>query len=292
MKTFQPKYLIAVLALSALAQPAANAASFFNGWSYAIDSQDDGSPSSGGIFEYRGLALKVDGSKVYVAMSSQMPQAGNPWGGALNGAVNHGDLFLNFSGHNLATAASFNDPSVFALRFDPLNDSLGNVGGSNVTVGVFGNVTVSSLTTSNSGYATLADYAGGWGRTVDAMADLEDSVNAAGDVRQYLSGGAQYPNMLSGTKLGDIAMLDRLALASMGLDFGHFSADPGGNNVWGMSFDRNLVPDGDFIMHVFEECINDGMALRGTTAVPEPGTIAMGVGGLLGLGMLMRRRRK
>jgi hypothetical protein len=269
----------------------ARASVLLNGWNYAIDSQTDGSPSSNGVYEYRGLAFKWDNHKMYVAISSQMPLGGNAAGGALNGRVNHGDLFFNWGAGNLTSAAAFNNPLVFGIRFDPLNDSFGNVSGSNTTTGVFGSISVTSLTNANTGWSTLTDYVnGGWGRTVDAMADLENNIAVGGDVRTYLGGGTQYPNMLSGTKLGDITMLNKTQLTSMGLNFGAFGADPAGNNVWGFSWDRSLMPNGNVTMHIFEECINDGMALK--ASVPEPGSAALVAGGAFGFAVLLRRRRK
>jgi len=264
-------------------------AQFYGGWQYAIDSLNDGSGTSGSVsYEIRGLAYKEVGGKAIVAISSGMPQAGNVVGGALNGSINYGDMFFNFSGGNLDTQAKFTNANVFAVRLDGNNDSLGNTG-SNHTLGVYGNLTAVSLTTSNSGYGTLQDYINsGFGRTTDAMADLE---NSTGDVKTYLSNGTMYPNISAGTKLGDVTLLSRSNLGALGLDFSHFSGvDPSGNNVFGFEFDRNLLPNGKFTAHVFEECINDGVAIQ---AVPEPGTYSMmGLSLATGGAIFLRRRKK
>jgi hypothetical protein len=265
----------------------AQAATFYNGWSYAIDSSNDG--SGGSIYEDRGLAFTTKGGKVYVAISSNMPDTGNVVGDALNGRVNHGDVFFNFSNHNLDTVADFNDPNVFGVRFDALNDSLGNIGGSNATLGVFDQMTVTSLTLANTGYATLLSYNNaGFGRVTDAMADLESTL---GDVKSYLGDQTMYPNIAQGRQLGGVTLLNRTQLITEGLDFGHFGIDLGANKVYGFSFNQNLIPNGDFTMHLFQECINDGMALRGAN-VPEPGTYAMLGAGLLTMGSLFRRRAR
>ncbi|MGO8013264.1 hypothetical protein ACC715_37415, partial [Rhizobium ruizarguesonis] len=77
--------------------------------------------------------------------------------------------------------------------FDSLNDSLGNLGGSNTTLGVFDQLAVISLTTANTGYSTLLSYNNsGFGRVMDAMADLESTT---GDVTAYLGDQTMYPNI-------------------------------------------------------------------------------------------------
>lgn len=264
----------------------AQAATFYNGWHYAIDSSDDG--SGGSSYEYRGLAFTTKGGKVYVAMSSNMLDTGNVVGGALNGRVSHGDVYFNFSNHNLDTVADFNDPNVFGVRFDPLNDSLGNIGGSNTTLGVFDQLTAISLTAANTGYGTLLAYNNaGFGRLTDSMADLESTL---GDVKAYLGDQTMYPNFSQGRQLGGITLLNRTQLLTEGLDFANFGIDLGSNKVFGFSFNQSLLPGGNFTMHLMQECINDGMALQGSN-VPEPGTYAMLGAGLLSMGGLIRRRR-
>ena len=274
----------ALLASSSLRASAQN----YNNWNYAIDAPDDG--SGGSTYEMHGLAYRTVGSTLYFAISSQMPQAGNPVGGALNGGINYGELFLNFSGHNLDNVTKFTDPNVFAVRFDPNNDSLGNTTATpNHNTGLYANVTAVSLTLVNSGYGTLQDYFNaGFARSMDAMGDLENSNT---DVTAYFSNGVMYPNIASGTRLGDITLLDRSQLSALDLDFGHFAgADPAGNNVFGFSLDGSLLPAGAFIAHNFEECINDGTALRGAN-VPEPGSVAMLISmGAVGAGFLTRRK--
>src|SRR6185436_2603878 len=107
------------------------------------------------------------------ALSSGMPLGGIPWGGTRNGNIAYGDLFLNFSSHNLDTPGEFNDPNVFAIRFDAANDSLGNLGGSNTTLGLFANVTPIDLMLQNSGYGSLQQYYNyGFGAASGAMGDL------------------------------------------------------------------------------------------------------------------------
>ncbi len=268
------------------------------GWDYAIDSQNDGSGGAEG-FEYRALAFKEQGGRDYFAISSGMPINGIPWSGALNNNIGHGDLFINFSSHDLDTTADYHDSNVFAVRFDATNDSLNNVGGSNTTIGLFNNVTVTSLTTQNVGYSSLQQYYNaGFGRSVGAMGDLGSTT----DVVNYFGNGTMYPTMKSGTEIGTISLLTRSDLNSLGLNFGQFGADPAGNYVFGFSLSDSLLPAGNFTADLFFECMNDGVAIEGTNNpgtvvpnipanVPEPGSIVLwGISAACLAGRAARRR--
>ncbi|MCM8595879.1 XDD3 family exosortase-dependent surface protein [Accumulibacter sp.] len=292
MKRFldKPRGLPASALLSALlatlvstAAPSASAGTLYNGWNYAIDSFRDG--SGGPAYEELGLAYRQVGNTGYFAISGGMPLAGVANSGARNGSIAPGDLFLNFSNHALNTQASFqNDPGVFAIRFASANDSLGNTGTNpNPTLGVFGSLNVVSLSTQNVGYATLQDY---WNAGFNVQPQMGDLGTQAA-VQGYLGNGTMYANISTGTQLAGITSLDATALAALGLDFPHFGA--AGSQIFGFSFNRSLLPSGDFTAHFLEECINDGIALTVGHEAPEPGTLA-----LLGLalaGVPLRRRR-
>lgn len=272
--------LLATLVIAAA--PSASAGTLYNGWNYAIDSFSDG--SGGPDYEELGLAYRQVGNTGYFAISGGMPLGGVANSGARNGSIALGDLFLNFSNHALTTQASFeNDPRVFAVRFASANDSLGNLGGSNTTLGVFGSLNVVSLSTVNVGYATLQDY---WNAGFSQPPQMGDLATQAA-VQGYLGNGTMYANISAGTQLAGITALDATALGALGLDFAHFGA--AGSQIFGFSFDRSVLPAGDFTAHFLEECINDGIALTVSNQAPEPGTLA-----LLGValaGVALRRRR-
>ena len=96
----------------------------------------------------------------------------------------------------------------------------------------------------------------------------------------------------SGTKIGDIDLLDQGQLSNLGLDFGHFNA--AGDYTFGFSFDKSLLPEGNYIAHLFAECANDGMAIEGDIkGVPEPSSMTgLAMLGATLVGSQLRKRRQ
>lgn len=276
---------LSLAVLAGLAATSANAAILHNGWYYAIDANNDG--SGGSVYEAHGLAYQISGDKMRFAFSTNMRLTGVTNNNALNDNVGHGDLFLNFTNHNMDSLADFQDTGVYAIRFASTNDSLGNVNGSNTTLGVFDQITPVKLSTNNNGWSSYQAYVnGGFGRNVGAMGDLNSS-NA--DVIPYLGNDKMYTNISAGRLLGGLLSLTRSDLTGMGIDFAHFNADPTDARVFGFEINRALLPIGDFKAHYLEECTNDGMAIFGSNPVPEPASFAA-IG--IGAAGLLRRRRK
>ena len=297
MKSFRHVALGTIIGVAGLTPVTANAATLYNNWQYALDSIGD--VDGGPEYDMRGMAYTTVGNTAYVAVSSSLALGGTTnFPDALNGRISLGDMYFNFSGHNLDKASKFTDSQVFGIRFDVTNDSFGNlIASPNTSLGVFGNIKTVSLASANQGPFTLDAYNSfGLGRTTNAMGDLQSTT---GDVSDYLGyTELVQTNIESGTKLGDISLLNRSQLSGLGVNFNHFGSqydDTASASVFGFSFDRRLMPAGDFTAHLFEECNNDGVAIniRGTAAVPEPGAIAMLVGmGVTGVGLVARRRKQ
>ncbi|MEO1620528.1 MAG: PEP-CTERM sorting domain-containing protein [Cyanobacteria bacterium J06632_3] len=122
--------------------PATQAGTFYNGWNYAVDAQDDG--YGGSNYEIGGIAFQETEDSFIFAVTG-----GTPLGGHSSG-IAWGDLFLNFTGQDFQTASDNN--SLFAVRFDEANES----GAS--SLGLYSDVSSKSISTQNYGYATLDQY--------------------------------------------------------------------------------------------------------------------------------------
>ncbi|PPT07554.1 hypothetical protein CKA32_005267 [Geitlerinema sp. FC II] len=267
-----------------------------NGWNYTIDSFNDGydlgTIGENSNFEFYGLALTEVNDRVYVGINSNLSLAGASSNHANDGHIGYGDLFFNFSGDNAQQTQA--DSNFFAVRFTGYSDS------GAPELGVYTNVTGRNVAKANSGFKHLKHHRNSVGNK-GGSASLGD-LNQYGEADAYFGNGYdnnyKLPNSIaSGTKVGDIAMLDSTALGAAGLDFGHFGAS--GDYTFGFSFDRSLLPDGDFMAHLFAECINDGMVMAGnfapveeppTESVPEP-TSALALLVVGGLGLLKRREQ-
>lgn len=262
--------------------PQANAGTLTGGWNYAIDSFNDGTTGNtigqNSAFEFYGIAIKEEADKIYVALNTNLALGGKAYSNAGNGLVGYGDLLFNFTGNNVTNA----NGSFFGIRFDDKNDA--SVG----STGVYSGVTAKSVASSNVGYSTLSSYASavsGLGGSA-SMADLSQSDAYFND---------QTLNVIqSGTKVGDIEYINDFS--QLNLDFGQFGAT--GSQTLGFSFDKALLPNGDYLAQLLAECANDGMAISGkftgnsggSEDVPEPITGLIAAAGLGGA--VLRKTKK
>lgn len=269
---------------------AAWAGTLHNGWNYSIDSFNDGTEGrtigQDSAFEFYGMAVKQTRDKVYFAVNSNLSLDGYAAGGARNGNISYGDLFLNFANQSSVTEANGN---LQAIRFNEINDSQ-DFG---ITNGVYSDVTGVGLMTDNYGYSNLARHRykvnekyGGNAELGDLEADTSYFNHDNGATMNSSAYG--YTNIESGTRLGGVEMVSDLS--RLGLDFDNFGAS--GTETFAFSVDSDLLDTGDFIAHLFAECDNDGLALAGTLVdVPEPSTmISLALVGLAGAGC--RRLKK
>lgn len=261
----------------------ANAGTIKGGWNYAIDSFNDGyyygNIGSSSPYEFYGIAIKEKAEKIYVAINSNLGFASSS-----NDFIGYGDLMFDFSGLNLTQASNQN--KLFAIHFDSGNDSQANAG-----VGVYSGVKAESVAGSNSGFNKFKNHANSVSNKGGSasMADL-----AQNDA--YFSGGdAKTLNVIqTGTKVGDIEYINDFS--QLNLDFGQFGAT--GSKTFGFSFDRALLPNGDYLAQLLAECANDGMAIAGQLGgggsedVPEPITGLIAAAGLGGAALRRMKKQK
>ena len=297
MRSLLPKWL-SYTAISLAALPmignTTQAAQFHQGWNYAIDSPNDSlgtrpdeSIQAGEtIYEIFGMSFKDDVAtdSIWFAVSTNLPLYGynlpNPFlrvdGQQFeveDSNIGWGDLFLDFSGTgNLKSASDANQ--LFGIKFAINNDSLVP------TLGVYSGASVASVTTTNAGFSNLAN-------NNNVLSSLTGGTRSAsmGDrawndsyFAPYITTGSYgnpaswMPNVLaSGTKIGEVTLLNRENLVKAGLDpsfSGLFS--PTGAEIFGFRIPKALLPVGDFIATLLTECINDGIALTSKLVPPAP----------------------
>lgn len=279
------------------------AATFRNGWQYALDpSYDsygsvDGNIQVGGtIYETYGIAIKEDHETdtIWVALNTKMPLLGNPTGPELcvlnqagtevcypvrNGSVAWGDVFIDLSGTgNLETAFELGE--VLGIRFAPNNDS-------SLETGVYRAVTGKNVAGENAGFQNIyqnRQFAKdrGLGDLETWMGDLAWNNPYFGSYSQpgnWDTGEGIMPNLIddnvvtSADKIADITIRNKDELIAQGYDPGWFFQD--GEETFGFSFPKTAEFIGDFVMTLLQECINEGISLIGqftnpTLDDPEP----------------------
>lgn len=271
---------VAALGMVATSGDRANAQNINNGWSYQYDAVGDG--SGGSQYDIKGMAMSVQGNKLFVALTGGTPLTGVADAGSQGGAIGFGDLFFNFSGKNFGDAAAAGQ--LFGVRFAGTNDS-------KVGLGVYSGVKTTSVALQNSGYSSLDQYYTASGGTFNKQNTQGTAIATRDAANSYYGATNSIQNVIdSGNKVGDVSMLSAQNLSSMGLSFGGGATS---DNIFGFSFDRGALPGGSFMANLFLECGNDGMAFSGSSeAAPEPTTMAGAALGIAAIGRLRARRRK
>jgi hypothetical protein len=296
----------ATIFLAANVKQTAIAGTLNLGWNYAIDPNYDSLADDGmggviagnTIYEIYGMAIKddVSANTIWIAINANLPLLGNDTGPRVgnyeisNGNIGFGDLFLDFSGKNNFKSASDSN-SLFGLRFASNNDS------NTPSVGVYSGVKAKSVVAQNAGWSNFYNH------NVNGVLRRQGRDAATGDLawndayyNPYLTQGSHsqpetlIPNIIeSGTKVGDITMVDDAALVAAGFALDVLKPSNTSRTI-GFKFDKSLLPIGEYVATLILECNNDAIALEGETheAIPEPSFI---FGTLLGFGAIVARRK-
>ncbi|NJN49299.1 MAG: PEP-CTERM sorting domain-containing protein [Alkalinema sp. RL_2_19] len=260
-------------------------------WLGLMQLQGEGNGTGGSVFDYRGIAIKDSGDTITVAINGNMDLFGQEWGNGRNKKViNHGDLFFNFTGKSFKEASDAGE--LMAINFAQFGSETG--AGS---TGVYSGVTAKNTTTQNYGWNNLNS----WKNAVKQNGQNNNSYGDLTSDSSYFAGQHSGSNKIlnainTGTKVGNIMMMNNDQLSSAGLDFGNFGVD--GTKTLGFSFQKTAgFTAGSYIANLFMECGNDGVAIASTLRpnadkkVPEP-TLMLGLAGVSGLAMMRRRQQK
>ena len=271
-------------------------------WNYSIDSKTDSERRHSN--NYRGLALTETDDQYIFAVSSDIDYNENKNG------ITHGDLFLNFSGQNFNLANGTDQ--LFAVRFSSENAT-------QQALGLYSNVVATNTNITRwEGLRHYYDSYGAsnltYGSDIDTREDAYNyfySLNFNTATRQNTP---FFNGIQSGTRLGDVSMLDLADLENLGLDITYedfngasFSRSGFVPNIFGIGFDKSLfeglLPSGTAeLMAHLTLTEGDGVALQGEVnvpeivtqvdmeTVPEPSTL-LGLGAM-GLALLQCKRRR
>lgn len=231
---------------------------------YTLDSFSDGVNGNivGGAnsaFELYGIGYTQIDTTLFFGFNTNLPIGGDPNPLALNGSVAWGDFFLNFSDQAFDKAIAAGD--VYGIRFDAANDSY------MPTLGLYQVQAAGNVTFFNSGFLSLADYQ----QTV-LDAGGTPSMGAVPMDGSYVSNTELPQNVIAdGTLISDhVQFIEDFRTVGFDADFGFGSVLPEvGTYTYGFSVDASVLPLDDFIAHVFAECVNDALALRGTVTAPS-----------------------
>jgi hypothetical protein len=271
----------------------AQAGTLYNGWTYSIDSFNDGTEGSiigqNSKFEFYGMAYRQVGKNIEFAFNSNLDwDQAYQYSGAKNGSIGYGDLMLNFGDQTSFTAAE-SAGKLYGVRFDGDNDS--TVNGQNGGLGLYSNVKTESLTTVNAGYSSVGqhkDYVTYFGGA-DSYGDLAVTTSYFG-----AQTAAAQTHIKTGTLQQSLSGITT-SFANTGLDFAKFNAT--GTKTFGFTLDASKMPTGKFMASLFAECGNDGIVLSGeikdlkSTKVPEASSGAgiVAIGAMAATAALRRR---
>ncbi|MDJ1181324.1 hypothetical protein PJF56_20895, partial [Roseofilum sp. BLCC_M91] len=253
------------------------------GWTYATDVSHDsvasdfiGNTNVGEtIYEMYGMAVKEDPDtgRIWVALNANLPITGRTvptqWDRFTvpDGNIGWGDMFFDFSGTGNFQNA-LDSGQMFGVRFADTNDS-------GVEAGVYRGVSGKSVVSENAGFWNLDSHNR---HVVEKGTGLDSSMGdlAWNDSYYYpydRPGPVKMPNVIdSGERVGAVAIHNRTELENQGFDPSQFPQL--GDEIFGFSFQKPDGMTGDFIATILEECINDGMALRGFFGSATTGPVA------------------
>jgi hypothetical protein len=274
---------IAVAATVALTATAGAAkAEDFQGWDYANSSFKNGVHGrsiGGNAFEMYSMAVKDLGDRLVVAVNSNLDQNGG------KDKIAYGDMLFNFGTKGLKGASE--SSSLFGIKFQTLNSDSGVS-----QMGVYSGVKAKSVALQNQGFSNFNQRTSYLPRYTKTSAT---ELNNWGDLQTtdaYFDGMRSGKNVIlnsidSGTRVGDVSMMNSTQLSSLGLNFGHFGAS--GTQTFGFTFMKPKGFEGNYVSTLLAECANDGLALIGNSKkAPEPLALA---GLAVVAGALARKRR-
>jgi hypothetical protein len=229
-------------------------------WKYAADSATDSTQikdpndrsnvTVGGTdFEIYGMAVKDDGQSITVAFSANLPIDGinasvpNEDGDLEEINMNWGDLMLDFGDNLFGVHFTSNDAGVTEL-------------------GVYENISTKDVAEDNDGWETLRQYGEKVSPNFEPLSFGDIEVDVYSNPPWYFNPTDSYNQpvvIASGDKVGDVEILDASALAGMGLDFAANLDNTG--KTFGFKFDKTADMTNDFTAYIFEECVNDGVAI-------------------------------
>lgn len=224
------------------------------GWQYAIDSSSDGVAGSdigGNTYEIYSMGVLETTDSIYVAINTNTPYTGNPDENAQNGSIALGDLFINLDALSTDFQEASDTSSLYAVHFVENNDS----GVSEL--GLYGDVTATSVTESNSGFDSIDDY----NQHVTNNGGTPNFGDLAADT-SYFDSDNSLNEITSGDFLTEIVLLSESDLTEVGFNW---EQAPGEYTI-AFKIEKSALV-GDEIESVPEPGTIVGLALLGICAI-------------------------